>query len=316
MLRFVGLLSLLVLVVVLVSCKSNDSSIKDDNDIATVVKTIPGFKFIKEETFTRYNMTNTVKSILQSFRFRKEETFTCGGQTNTVKIYLHKKTGLEFVLVPEGRIHPTDCLDRNQTYNIRPFLICRTEVTQAAWKKIIETAPWSNKINVKEGGEYPASYLSFGDCYSFCQKTGLHFPTQPLWEYACRAGATTEFCFGNSESDLCEYAWFKDNTMDVGENYAHRVGRKKPNAFGLYDMHGNNLEWCWSAPPPGLGAPSRAFRGGSWANLAKHCTSKFRHDYTMALPARAGTPLLLAPGIPPRHLRGFRPVCSLPIMPE
>jgi formylglycine-generating enzyme required for sulfatase activity len=106
-------------------------------------------------------------------------------------------------------------------------------------------------------------------------------PSEAEWEYACRAGTTTEFSFGDDVSDLGEYAWYGDNSDDR----IHPVATKKPNPWGLYDMHGHVLEWveddwhfgyngapndgsAWIDKPRGA---NRVMRGGSWNNDARYC---------------------------------------------
>jgi formylglycine-generating enzyme required for sulfatase activity len=108
-------------------------------------------------------------------------------------------------------------------------------------------------------------------------------PTEAEWEYACRAGTTTTYSFGDDESKLGDHAWFDEH----GGAQTHPVGYQKPNAWGLYDMHGNVSEWCgdWyghygSGPatdPQGpSGASSRIDRGGDWHNAARFCRSANR----------------------------------------
>ena len=95
------------------------------------------------------------------------------------------------------------------------------------------------------GGGYPVNSMSQGAAIMFCkwlyQKTGVFYrlPTEAEWEYACRAGSASPYFFGGNENDLDQYAWFKGNSS----NKYHKVGQKKPNAFGLYDMLGNVSEW-------------------------------------------------------------------------
>jgi formylglycine-generating enzyme required for sulfatase activity len=111
-------------------------------------------------------------------------------------------------------------------------------------------------------------------------------PTEAQWEYACRAGTTSSYSFGDDASRLGEYAWFDANAWDIDEKYAHRVGTKRENAWHLYDMHGNLWEWCrdwYEEKLPGGRAPLvstvgsfRVFRGGSWYSSPQGCRSAFR----------------------------------------
>ncbi len=182
------------------------------------------------------------------------------------------------------------------------FWMGQTEVTQAQYKVVMETEPWSGK-RVQQSDSNPTVYVSWNDAVEFCRKLSqlegrmYRLPTEAEWEYACRAGTTTRFSFGDSESLLSDYAWFQGNAGGVGEWYAHPVGQKKPNAWGLFDMHGNVCEWCGdlfamdyyskspSIDPQGpstgeyLGGP--ILRGGSWHGDPEDCQSAIR---TWSLP--------------------------------
>ena len=178
----------------------------------------------------------------------------------------------------------------------KPFYLQTTEVTQSQWESVMETKPWRGKKYVKEGSEYPATYVSWEDAHQFCQRlsgkdgTTYRLPTEAEWEYACRAGTTTMFHFGDDASRLGEYAWFHANAVDAGEGYARQVGLKRANAFGLYDMSGNLWEWCqdWygkdyysespSSDPAGPSSGShRVFRGGGWGIHPEACGSAHRN---------------------------------------
>jgi formylglycine-generating enzyme required for sulfatase activity len=133
--------------------------------------------------------------------------------------------------------------------------------------------------------------LGWDDAVAFCKalsdKTGMtvSLPTEAQWEYACRAGSTTRFGFGDDDEKLADYAWYTENSSDnikpVGRK-SHAVGGKKPNDWGLYDMHGNVHQWCadWygsyanakTVDPQGPDSgKERILRGGSWGNRAKDC---------------------------------------------
>ena len=163
------------------------------------------------------------------------------------------------------------------TVYVRSFLMGRTEITQKQWRAVMESNP---SRFMACGPECPVENLSWDEVQQFIsklnQKTGQKYrlPSEAEWEYAARAGTTTEWSFGNDESKLENYAWYRENSA----NKTQLVGQKLPNAFGLYDMHGNVWEWtqdCWhnnyagaptdgSAWTTGCTTDYRVLRGGSW----------------------------------------------------
>ena len=162
------------------------------------------------------------------------------------------------------------------------YEIGETVVTQGQWKQIMGTEPWKGQSYVMEGDDYPAVYVSWYDAVEFCKKLSdiegkaYRLPTEAEWEYACRAGATTAYYFGDNATELDKYAWFDENAWCAGEKYAHRVAQKSPNQFGLYDMHGNVWEWCDDLS--GEGPEYRVLRGGSWNSSSVDCSAWCR-DY-------------------------------------
>lgn len=183
----------------------------------------------------------------------------------------------------------------------RPFLIGRTVVTKGQWKAVMKTEPWKGQRCVVDGDDAPAVYLDWHDAVAFCRKLtvqeraggwlekGEHYrlPTEAEWEYACRAGTKTAWSFGADPRKLDDHAWYYGNTGDRKEAYAHLVGRKKPNPWGLCDMHGNVYEWCsdWYKSALGGGddpqGPSngmmKVLRGGGWGYDPARCRSADRN---------------------------------------
>jgi len=158
---------------------------------------------------------------------------------------------------------------------IQSFAIGKYEVTQEQWFAVMGNNPSANK-----GRILPVEQVSWDDIQQFItklnQKTGQKYrlPSEAEWEYAARAGTTTEWSHGNDQSKLGNYAWYDKNSGSKTQ----AVGHKLPNAFGLFDMHGNVWEWvqdCWhetyaeapadgSAWITGCSANQRVLRGGSW----------------------------------------------------
>ena len=126
----------------------------------------------------------------------------------------------------------------------KPFYLGKYLVTQEQWEAVMGSNPSEFK-----GPKNPVEMVSWEDCQQFLGKLNaksssgaskFQLPSEAQWEYACRAGSKTKYCFGDDESKLGEYAWYDANSG----NTTHPVGGKKPNAWGLYDMHGNVCEWC------------------------------------------------------------------------
>jgi len=182
----------------------------------------------------------------------------------------------------------------------KSFYIQTTEVTRGQWKVVMGTKPWGIAADGGSAGtedaNYAASHVNWFTAIEFCRRLSreegktYRLPTEAEWEYACRAGTNTPWSFGIDEKVLGDYAWYKENAWDIGEQYTHQVGLKKPNAFGLYDMHGNVYEWCHdyygedyykSSPAtdplgPTLGS-ARVLRGGSWVNGSHLTRSAYRN---------------------------------------
>jgi formylglycine-generating enzyme required for sulfatase activity len=223
--------------------------------------------------------------------------------------YVEKNSiGMELILIPAGTFRmgsPLTERDRGKMEAqvdvtlTRPFYLGIKEVTQGQWRAVMGTRPWKRELNVAEGDTFPATCISWTDAQEFCRKMSekekieYRLPTEAEWEYACRAGTTTRFSFGESEDELSDHAWWGALIGKGGierEHFAHQVGQKMPNAFGLYDMHGNVWEWCedyFADQLPGKTDPlvvdgassAHVVRGGGWSLAESYCRSAFRSWY-------------------------------------
>ena len=178
----------------------------------------------------------------------------------------------------------------------RGFWLGQCEVTQGEWRILMGTTPWKGQEHTGDGADHPATYVSWDEARTFSRKLTdqerqagrlpatfeYTLPTEAQWEYACRAGTKTRYSFGDDDSQLSDFAWWGGMMGDgnaKNEQYAHRVGLKKANPWGLRDMHGNVWEWCrdWYAeklpggadPEPPFKGSLRVERGGGWRGTAR-----------------------------------------------
>ena len=216
---------------------------------------------------------------------------------------LGKGLKLEMVLIPAGEFlmgspdsdkdADADEKPQHRVRITKPFYLGKYLVTQEQWEAVMGNNPSHFK-----GPKNPVEQVSWDDCQKFLGKLNaksssgagkFQLPSEAQWEYACRAGSKTKYCFGDDEARLGDYAWYDKNS----DGKTHPVGEKKPNAWGLYDMHGNVWEWCqdWykdgyykESPAddptgPATGS-SRVFRGGGFIRGAGDCRSANGHALT------------------------------------
>jgi formylglycine-generating enzyme required for sulfatase activity len=212
---------------------------------------------------------------------------------------LRPEVGLVFVLLPGGRVpredHAGGELARQWAplteVDLVPYFLAKYEMTQAQWNRVSE---WQGK-HAEPDPLHPANFISWQQCQAtFTRCLGwVDLPTEAQWELACRAGTTTAWWTGTTESSL-EGAAQVDGLHDVAAEFVHMlpVGSLRPNPFGLHDMHGNVWEWCKDTfsgitmraldgdhTSDREGGADRIFRGGSYLNSPSFARAGFRFSY-------------------------------------
>ncbi|MBI5687077.1 MAG: SUMF1/EgtB/PvdO family nonheme iron enzyme [Verrucomicrobia bacterium] len=206
-------------------------------------------------------------------------------------------TTIDFVLIRPGSFTMGEGKEAHQVTLTKPYFMSKCEVMQKQWLKVMGSNPSSRRYNrhVTDYDLLPLDNVSWVACQGFLAKlneklTGLKvvLPTEAQWEYACRAGSTGKYCFGNDVELLKDYAWFPLERSWRSHD-TQQVGTKKPNAWGLHDMHGNVSEYCsdWYGPLPATAqedpqgpasSSGRVLRGGSSRDYAHSLTTTFRRE--------------------------------------
>lgn len=254
------------------------------------------YNLIKDKIFQDYN--SEVTSIKENEQINLLNTEIKAGVIKKLTIEVPKvlfgsKTKISFNLIfcPPGIFLMGSDLnieERQRKITIsKGFWISQNLISQSIYQIIMESSPSNFK-----GDDLPVESISWEDASLFCEKISRlskkHFslPTEAQWEYACRAGTDTHYCFGDDREQLEHYAWYSKNS----DTRTHYIGQKKPNNWGIYDMHGNVSEWCIDyygkyqgdelidpeGPPTGN---ERVARGGSYFENFQSIRSSKRFSF-------------------------------------
>ena len=227
---------------------------------------------------------------------------------------IHEKTGMEMILVSAGSFAMGPAKKVQVTIG-EPFYIGKTEVTNAQFRRFVEATGydgkgdidpdpdydlylrhWRGKSIMSDKDDYPVVWVSWKNAKAFCRWAGLNLPSEAQWEYACRAGTTTPYYFGEDRKAFDQYGWAITST----EYHTHPVTGKPANPWGLYDMLGNVWEWAEDdyankdyfehkyidsrGGPPADGSAriadgmTKVLKGGSWGTSAVVCRSDSRYN--------------------------------------
>ena len=211
-------------------------------------------------------------------------------------VQITNSLGMKFNLIPPGEFvmgsPPSEPWRRDDESQhlvkiTKPFYLGAYEVTQQQYERVMGNNPSHSR-----GPTKPVELVRWIETVTFCRKLsneeGVEYrlPTEAQWEYAYRAGTSTAYSFGDDASELGEYAWHRDNSKRT----THPVGELKPNAWGLYDMHGNVWEWCqdwWGAydlhvvsdPTGPASGDRRVLRGGAFYTQPPGIRGAYRDSY-------------------------------------
>ena len=230
-----------------------------------------------------------------------------------------RKTGILFRLIPAGMFVMGSPATEPERYSdetphrvtlTQPFYCGKFEVTQGQWRHLMGKNP-SRHASVGDDG--PVEWVKWSECQEFCRKLcalegaatdAYRLLSEAQWEYACRGGTSTPFCYGDSldssMANFCGERPYGRGSIGVYRDTTIAVGQFRPNAWGLYDMHDNVSEWCrdWFGDyppgsvtdPEGPGRKShRVCRGGNFGHYASGCRSAFRVKYNALIRRRTGS---------------------------
>jgi serine/threonine protein kinase/formylglycine-generating enzyme required for sulfatase activity len=234
------------------------------------------------------------KRLGRAFKYSGVKTYSCAGKSFRIATFVHSKTAIQFNLIPGGqflmgvKVSPADVIGASPQCSVRikPFLMGRFEVLQKEWR-VYDRLLAPGKV----GAGLPMARMSWLAIEKWLKKAGngLRLPSESEWEYACRAGSTTDYFWGDAFDQ--SYVWSLNNAGNRVQSGLKHEAAKKWNAFGLLDMLGNVWEWVADSaspgydeiPPPRDGRPYRQSnvraymnRGGYWESTGDELKQWFR----------------------------------------
>ena len=287
-----------------------------DRGFRVVLESAPRLEQSADQTTTRGPQEGTPEPMPQNARSSTEQMSTLITTTGDKQL-TENSIGMRFVRIPDGSFLMGSPVDEehsrdnerqqkvtfSQAFHIGVYEVTQAQFTQVMGKnpscftgdKVAERHPRTRRvIKPVDSSNHPVETVTYDDAVEFCKKLSAlpeeqsagrryRLPTEAEWEYACRAGSTAAFSFGHEASELGAYAWYVENS----EKMTHAVGTKRPNAFGLFDMHGNVSEWCSlmegdNTPGPDPNGPDNwipcVARGGSWTTYPELMRSAYRDE--------------------------------------
>ncbi len=285
---------------------ASESSIPPDAESPLTVAAKEAFASAKQEAdveqrklheAARIEFSERLKGFLDAALVSKDLTEANRLNELLANVDARMPDGLQFVQIPFGEFEmgsPPGETGRGRDETplrvriSRPFEMSIHEITQDQFEFVMGANPSQFK-----GPSHPVDQVTWEEAVKFCENLtqisrrqgteyGFRLPTEAEWEYACRAGSTTMFSFGDDPSLLGDHAWFIGNSGGT----SHPVGQKNPNSWGLYDMHGNVFEWCQDCyyqhrkggddPLGPSSGDGRTLRGGAWYNAPRYHRSANR----------------------------------------
>jgi formylglycine-generating enzyme required for sulfatase activity len=279
---------------------------RDPEKEQEIIRFIVKFKRLNQEWEEEANQNDSIRCFWKEYH--KREMRAAKSRVEVEKFFLKPPGGeqitIEMVQAPAGSFLMGDEEDGpiHRVTITNPYYISKEPVTQALYQAVMNENP-----SVFKGDHNPVESISWFDAARFCNAlsktmnivpaykingekvewvqgaSGFRLPTEAEWEYSARGGTTARFACGDLESGLETMAWYYQNSGGK----THPVGQKEPNAWGLFDMHGNVYEWTWdwyvAYPRGSVNDPvddsedlARVIRGGSWLDVAQNCRSANR----------------------------------------
>ncbi len=322
---WIALPAFLAVSIVLVMVKNSGNTNSDDQPVSADDGKANSFKDDIGEARDRTSIPDTQPALRQLSSMSEDEVrqYRTDWSMHLGVPETRNVNGIEFVLIPAGIFLPETDQNAAPVVLERSYYLSATEVTVQQFRRFADAFPgrkttaetdgtgwginptsgqwvqsplysWRNIGAQFISDQHPVGNMTWHDAIAFCRWVSesametIRLPTEHEWEYACRCGRRGNWGFGNDEHLLSEYAWFRENS----EGQIHPVAGKKPNAWGLYDMHGNEFEWC-QIPDEQAAFGQGIMRGGGFLSTRYELQSSRRLRNPLNSPTHGAFRILL-----------------------